>query len=80
MSDFEKPPKGEENHEEKEGSIEEAVMFIEMTKQECAMLGANDMEIPTLMQLAKDVKEGNVEPAEGKKRAAEIKGSKMDYR
>jgi len=58
---------------------EQAASEIRMIMQECYMMGANDYEIPTLKQLEEDVREGEIDPEEGIKRAREILGSKQDY-
>ena len=61
-------------------SLEEAIGFIGTVMQECAARGANDSEMPDLEKLMHAVEKKEISPSEAKKRAQQIKDSKMDYR
>ena len=46
---------------------------------EVSVMGFNDHEIPTLMRLMEDVKNGKIDPQEALSQARVIIGSKQDY-
>lgn len=59
--------------------IQEAVAKISIIIQNCAVMGANDSEIPTLMNLIKEVEAKTISPDEAVAKAQQIIGSKQDY-
>ncbi len=68
-----------ENQPEKKMTINESVSIIDQMFYECGVMGANDYELPTLMDLKEQVKDGRISPEEAAKAAEQIRYSKQDY-
>lgn len=67
------------NEQEKQYSVEEAVMEIQMKIQEIAQMGNNDSEIPTLRDVIEKVKSGEMTPNEGVRIAYQTMHGKQDW-
>lgn len=58
---------------------EQAVMIVGAMKQEAAMMGANDFEIPALDSLLEALNQGQITPEEAIAQAHKIVSRKTDY-
>lgn len=54
----------------------EEIMII---RQEVAVMGSNDFEIPTIDRILKQLQDGEIRPAEALSRVREIQKMKQDY-
>lgn len=72
-------PENFENTEQKTLSLEDTIGEIEIIKQNCATMGANDYEIPTLNGLIASLRAGQLDPQTALEQAHQILGSKQDY-
>jgi len=58
---------------------QEAIEYIEMIRQECAMMGANDSEFDRLNQIREALQTRKINPEKAKAEANAIKENKVDY-
>ena len=65
--------------EQKRKELEQAVMIIGELKQQAAIMGANDFEIPALNALIESLKEGECTPEEAIRSAMAMVNRKSDY-
>ncbi len=60
-------------------AVEETIRKIEFIKQQVAVEGANNYEIPELNNLLEKVKAGDISPEQGLREAEIIQESKNSY-
>lgn len=69
----------ESNEQEKKQKLEQAIMVIGELKQQAAIMGANDFEIPALDAIMESLNEGECTPEEAIRSATAIVDRKSDY-
>jgi hypothetical protein len=60
-------------------AVNNAIMQIESVRQEVNMMGANDYEIPTINDILKRLKKGEITAEKALEEVYKIEGGKCDY-
>ncbi len=59
--------------------VAQAEMAVGVIRDQVAMMGANDMELPAINDLMAKIRHHEIEPAEAIRQAGQILAAKADY-